>query len=166
MFVMAYPDKVDRYIAYAQMGVDSVDIAKRKQNLKLYRDNAYIQIPELGWHGRFYSLTPKSANFPEVVDAYAKAAAAVEINTPTSPQLDLVTLLPMLNPKIITVPTMIIHGQFDDVADTKQLLPFFDQLVNPNKRYVVIPNAGHMMMYQQGYRSFQRVVIDYLKEQF
>ena len=49
----------------------------------------------------------------------------------------------------ITVPTMIIHGQYDDVADTKQLMPFFEQLPNANKRYVVVPNAGHMMMYQK-----------------
>lgn len=166
IFVMAHPEKVEKYISYAQMGPDSVDIAKRKQNINLYRDKVYIQIPEAAWHGRFYSLTPKNVNFPEVVDAYAKAAALVEINTPTSPQLDLVTLLPMLNPKLITVPTMLIHGEFDDVADTKQLLPFFDQIPNPNKRYVIVPNGGHMMMFQQGYSIFQRTVIDYFKSSF
>lgn len=166
LFVMAHPEKVDRYVSYAQMGIDSIDIGKRRANLKTYQDKVYIQIPEAGWHGRFYSLTPKEDNFPEVVDAYAKSAAAVEVNTATSPQLDLVTKLPMLNPAQIIVPTMIIHGQYDDVADTKQLMPFFEQLPNANKRYVVVPNAGHMMMYQKGYSIFQQAVSDYFKEKF
>ena len=166
LFVMAHPEKVDRYVSYAQMGIDSIDIAKRRANLKTYQDKVYIQIPEAGWHGRFYSLTPKEDNFPEVVDAYAKSAAAIEVNTATSPQLDLATKLPILNPAQIIVPTMIIHGQYDDVADTKQLMPFFEQLPNANKRYVVVPNAGHMMMYQKGYGIFQQVVVDYFKEQF
>lgn len=166
LFVMAHPEKVDRYVSYAQMGIDSIDIGKRRANLKTYQDKIYIQIPEAGWHGRFYSLTPKEDNFPEVVDAYAKSAAAIEVNTPTSPQLDLVSKLPMLNAAQITVPTMIIHGQYDDVADIKQLMPFFEQLPNANKRYVVVPNAGHMMMYQKGYSIFQQAISDYFKEQF
>ena len=166
LFVMAHPEKVDRYVSYAQMGIDSIDIAKRRPNLKMFQEKVYIQIPEAGWHGRFYSLTPKEDNFPEVVDAYAKSAAAIEINTATSPQLELVTKLPMLNAAQITVPTMIIHGEYDDVADTKQLLPFFEQLPNANKRYVVVPNAGHMMMYQKGYSIFQQAVTDYFKERF
>jgi pimeloyl-ACP methyl ester carboxylesterase len=45
-------------------------------------------------------------------------------------------------------------------------MPFFEQLPNANKRYVVVPNAGHMMMYQKGYSIFQQAVSDYFKEQF
>lgn len=166
MFVMANPQKVDRYISYAQMGVDSPDIAKRRQNIHVFRSKVYTQIPEASWHPRFYSMTPKEANYPEAVNTYAKAAVAVEKNTPTSPQLDMVTILPMLNPKLITVPTMIIHGQYDDVCDVAQLTPFFVQLPNPNKRYVQVPDAGHMMMYQKGYKIFQQAVVNYLTEQF
>lgn len=166
LFVMAHPDKVDRYVSYAQMGIDSVDIAKRRPNLKMYQEKVYIQIPEQGWHGRFYSLTPNENNYPDVVDAFAKAAASVEKNTPTSPQLDLITKLPMLDASKIVVPTMIIHGQYDDVADTKQLLPFFEQLPNPNKRYVIVPDAGHMMMLQKGHTIFQQAITDYFSEQF
>ena len=166
MFVMAHPDKVDRYIAFAQMGIDSADIARRRQNIDTYAGKAYVHITEAGWHTRFTSLTPAEVNYPEVVDAFAKAASQVELETPTSPQLDMVTLLPMLNPRLITVPVMLIHGQFDDVADTRQLLPFFDLLPNPNKRYVIIPDGGHMIMFQKGYQAFQDTVVAYLRQDF
>jgi len=59
----------------------------------------------------------------------------------------------------LTVPVMIIHGQYDDVADLDGLFPFFAQLPNPRKQYVVVPDAGHMMHLQKGHRLFQHEVI-------
>ena len=108
-------------------------------------------------------MTPAAATEPEVVEAFAKAAAQVEEKTPTGPQLDMVTLMPLLNPRLMPVPTMLIHGQYDDVADLDGLLPFFQQLPNPYKRYVVIPNAGHMMHLQGGHRAFQHEVVSFFK---
>ena len=158
MFVMAEPAKVEKYISYAQMHVNSPDIAKRRPRIEVFRKNAYISIPEAGWKPRFYSMTPAEANDPEVVDAFAKAAVQVEVKSPTGPQLDMVTIMPMVNPRLMPVPTMIIHGQYDDVADLDGLLPFFAQLPNPRKQYVIVPDAGHMMHLQKGHRIFQQQV--------
>ncbi len=109
-------------------------------------------------------MTPSEANDPEVVDSFAKAAIGIEVRTPTGPQLDMVTIMPMVNPRLLPIPTMIIHGEYDDVADIEGLLPFFKQLPNPYKRYVVIPDAGHMMHLQKGHRLFQHEVAGFLKD--
>ena len=159
MFVMAQPGKVERYISYAQMHVNSPDLAKRRARIDAFRQNAYVSIPEAGWKPRFTSMAPAEVNDPEVVDAFAKAAAEVEVKSPTGPQLDMVTIMPMVNPRLMTVPVMIIHGQYDDVADLDGLFPFFAQLPNPRKQYVVVPDAGHMMHLQKGHRLFQHEVI-------
>jgi pimeloyl-ACP methyl ester carboxylesterase len=164
MFVMAHPEKVAKYVSYAQMHINSPDLAKRRPRLEAFRKTPYISIPEAGWKPRFSSMTPAAANDPAVVDAFAKAAAQVEVKTPTGPQLDMVTLMPMLNPRLMPVPTMLIHGEYDDVADLDALLPFFQQLPNPYKQYVVIPNAGHMMHLQSGHRVFQHEVVSFFKE--
>ena len=159
MFVMAQPAKVAKYISYAQMHVNSPDIAKRRPRVDVFRRDAYISIPEAGWKPRFYSMTPADANDTAVVDAYAKAAVQVEVKSPTGPQLDMVTIMPMINPRLMPVPMMIIHGQYDDVADLEGLLPFFRSLPNPSKQYIVVPDAGHMMHLQKGHRLFQHQVI-------
>jgi pimeloyl-ACP methyl ester carboxylesterase len=164
MFVMAHPDKVSKYISYAQMHVESPDLAKRRQRIGAFRANPYVVVPEAGWKPRFYSLTPAAANVPAAVDAYAHAAALVETRTATGPQLDMVTIMPMLNARLMTVPVMLIHGEFDDVADTTGLMPFFQALPNPEKRYVIIPNAGHMMLFQKGRQRFQQAVLDFLRD--
>jgi pimeloyl-ACP methyl ester carboxylesterase len=163
MFVMAHPEKVARYVSFAQMHVDSVDIAKRRPRIEAFRKDPYITIPEAGWKPRFYSMTPVEANDSDVVATYAKAAAQVEKKTPTGPQLDMVTILPMVNARLVVVPTMIIHGQYDDVADPDGLIPFFQKLPNPYKKYVVIPDAGHMMHLQKGHLLFQREVASFFK---
>ncbi len=161
MFVMAFPQKVERYVSFAQMHVNSPDIARRRPRIEVFRKNSYISIPEAGWKPRFYSMTPASANDPDVVDAYARAAAAVEKRTATGPQLDMVTIMPMINPRLMPVPIMIIHGEYDDVADLDGLFPFFKQLPNPHKKYVVVPQAGHMMHLQLGHLIFQHEVISF-----
>jgi pimeloyl-ACP methyl ester carboxylesterase len=163
MFIMAHPEKVAKYVSYAQMHVNSPDLAKRRPQLEAFRKTPYLSIPEAGWKPRFASMTPAAVTEPEVVEAYAKAAVRVEEKTPTGPQLDMVTLMPMLNPRLMPVPTMLIHGEYDDVADLDGLLPFFQQLPNPYKRYVVIPNAGHMMHLQGGHRVFQHEVASFFK---
>jgi pimeloyl-ACP methyl ester carboxylesterase len=103
-------------------------------------------------------MAPAEVNDPAVVDAYARAAAQIEFMSPTGPQLDMATLMPMVNARLMPVPTMVIHGQYDDVADLDGLLPFFRQLPHPDKRYIVVPDAGHMMHLQKGHRLFQEVV--------
>jgi len=162
MFVMAAPQKVRRYISYAQMHLNSPDIAKRRPRVDFFRKNPYITIPEAAWKPRFTSMTPPEANDPLVVDTYAKVAAEVETKSPTGPQLDMVTIMPMINPRLMPVPTMIIHGQYDDVADLEGLFPFFRDLPNPAKQYVIISDAGHMMHLQKGHLQFQQAVIGFL----
>jgi len=146
-----------------QMHVNSPDLAQRQPRLEAFRKTPYLSIPEAGWKSRFASMTPAAATDPVVVETFAKAAVQVEVQTPTGPQLDMVTLMPMLNPKLMPVPTMLIHGEYDDVADLDRLLPFFQQQPNPYKRYVVIPNAGHMMYQQGGHRLFQHEVVSFFK---
>jgi pimeloyl-ACP methyl ester carboxylesterase len=163
MFIMAHPEKTEKYVSYAQMHINSPDIARRRPKIEFFRKNPYISIPEAGWKGRFYSMTPAEVNDSEIIDGYAKAANNIEIKSPNGPQLDMVTIMPMVNPCLLPIPTMIIHGEYDDVADLEGLVPFFKQLPNPYKRYVVIPDAGHMMHLQKGHLLFQQEVASFFK---
>jgi pimeloyl-ACP methyl ester carboxylesterase len=158
LYVIAHPDRVARYVSYAQMHALSPDILRRYARLEAYRKGPYLQIPSDGWKARFTSMTPADLSDPEVIEAFAGAAAAVETRTPTGPQVDMATRLPMVDPRRIMVPVMLIHGAHDDVADPNGLLPFFVALANAEKKYVVVPDAGHMMHLQAGHRAFQREV--------
>lgn len=159
--VMAQPHKVAKYVSYAQMHADSHDLVLRRSRLDAFRRAPYIRITDAGWKLRFYSLTPEEVNEPEVVEAFAQAAAQSQPRSPTGPQVDLLTRQPLVEADRMPVPVMMIHGQHDDVADLDGLWPFFRRLPNANKRYVVIPDAGHMMHLQLGHRLFQREVANF-----
>jgi pimeloyl-ACP methyl ester carboxylesterase len=160
-FVMAHPEKVARYASYAQMHADSPDLKTRRPRLAVFERSPYIRITEQGWKLRFKSLTPDAVNDPAVMDAFARAAVLAEEKSPTGPQIDVLTRLPLVDPSRITVPTMMVHGQYDDVADTGGLLPFFAALPNPDKQYVVVPDGGHMLHLQRGHARLQRVLVDW-----
>lgn len=163
LFVMQHPEKVARYICYAQMHAGSPDLQVRREKLEIYRENPYITIPIADWKTRFYSMTPEAVNDVNVIDVFAHAAAVAECMTPTGPQLDLLTLMPILDARKIKVPVMVIHGEYDDVADLDGLFPFFRDLPNRDKRYVVLPDGGHILHLQKGHGQFQRAVSDFLK---
>jgi len=158
MFVMAHPQKVARYISYAQMHADSPDLLARRPRLATFQRSPYLRITESGWKLRFDSMTPPEASEAAVVEAFARSAALVETRSPTGPQVDLLTKLPMVDAARLRVPVMMIQGQYDDVADLAGLWPFFRELPHPYKKYVVIPDAGHMMHLQKGHRQFQHEV--------
>lgn len=160
-FVMAQPQKVQRYASYAQMHAKSPDLEARRSRLATFQRAPYIRISEPGWKLRFNSMTPEEVNDPGVMDAFARSAALVETKSPTGPQVDLLTRQPLIDASKITVPTMMIHGQYDDVADLEGLLPFFSALPNPDKQYTVVPDGGHMLHLQKGHARFQRAVADW-----
>lgn len=70
--------------------------------------------------------------------------------------------LPILDPARITVPTMIIHGEEDYASREQDLLPFYAQLGTRDKRYVLLPGGGHLVMLERGHRRFQREVLSFL----
>lgn len=157
-FLMQHGHKVTRYVSYAQQHPESPDLAARRHRLPTFQRAPYLRITEQGWKLRFDSMTPPEVNDPRIVDTFARAAAEVETKSPTGPHVDLLMRQPLIDATRITVPTLMIHGQYDDVSDLPGLLPFFTALPNPDKQYTVIPAGGHMLHLQQGRGPFQRAV--------
>lgn len=44
MFIMAYPQKTAKFVSYAQMHVNSTDLAKRRPKIEDFRKNPYVMI--------------------------------------------------------------------------------------------------------------------------
>jgi pimeloyl-ACP methyl ester carboxylesterase len=70
--------------------------------------------------------------------------------------------LPILDPKRIVVPTLIIFGEKDFAANDADLLPFFEQLNTHDKSYVQLPESGHVMILEKGHRRLQHEVLSFL----
>ncbi len=50
-------------------------------------------------------------------------------------------------------------GRGDFAAKEEDLLPFYSQLNTHDKRYVLVPDGGHMLILENGHRRFQYEVL-------
>jgi pimeloyl-ACP methyl ester carboxylesterase len=51
--------------------------------------------------------------------------------------------LPLVDPEKLTVPTLMLRGQFDGIAAFDDLVHFFAKLPNPDKHLAVMPGIAH-----------------------
>ncbi len=84
-----------------------------------------------------------------VIEAYADAITALDDSVPTGTYVDMCSRLPVVDPEKITVPTIVMRGQWDGIAAMDDLLKFFAKLPNPDKQFAVMPGISHASFQQK-----------------
>jgi alpha-beta hydrolase superfamily lysophospholipase len=69
-----------------------------------------------------------------VVEAFADAVLALDKLVPTGTYVDMSANLPVIDPTKISVPVLIMRGQWDGIASFQDLANFFTKVPNPDKR--------------------------------
>jgi pimeloyl-ACP methyl ester carboxylesterase len=87
----------------------------------------------------------------EVINAFADAVTALDNSVPTGTYVDMCSNLPVVDPEKITVPTLIMRGQWDGIASFDDLMAFFARLPNPDKHFAVMPGISHASFQQKNY---------------
>jgi pimeloyl-ACP methyl ester carboxylesterase len=87
----------------------------------------------------------------KVVDAFAKAICALDDSMPNGTYIDMCSRLPLVDPEKITVPTIVMRGQYDGIAGFEDLTQFFEKLPNPDKQFTVMAGISHASFQQKNY---------------
>jgi pimeloyl-ACP methyl ester carboxylesterase len=144
LFAQRHPERVKRLAldALVWTGEGSPTLTDRKKRLAEYRasnrrpiDRAFVQSIFTRDHPGTSDLT--------VVDAFADAVLALDSSMPTGTYIDMSANLPVVDPEKITVPTLIMRGQWDGIASYQDLSNFFATLPNPDKQFAVMPGIAH-----------------------
>jgi pimeloyl-ACP methyl ester carboxylesterase len=164
LYAMQHPERVDKLILYAPQWKGTAEyrdrLRKRIENggtpLGQYRINTeeaarsdFVQ-GELALHPQFDE---------DVVALYAREALQMDPQSPNA-FVDNANL-PILDPLRITVPTMVIFGEYDYFAKEEDLLPFFSLLKTRDKRFVLLPHGGHALILEKDHRRFQQEVLSF-----
>ena len=99
-----------------------------------------------------------------VVDAFADAILALDDSMPTGTYIDMCAHLPVVDPERITVPTMIMRGQFDGIAAIDDLMAFFQRLPNPDKQFSMMAGISHISFQQKNYRIAYHILHAYFSQ--
>jgi pimeloyl-ACP methyl ester carboxylesterase len=85
------------------------------------------------------------------IHAFADAILALDDSVPTGTYVDMCSKLPLVDPAKITVPTIIMRGEFDGIAGFDDLIEFFKRLPNPAKQFAVMAGIAHASFQQKNY---------------
>ena len=86
-----------------------------------------------------------------VVDAFAEAIVALDDSIPNGTYIDMCANLPLIDPAKITVPTIIMRGEFDGIAGLDDLIRFYEALPNMDKQLAIMPGISHASFQQKNY---------------
>jgi pimeloyl-ACP methyl ester carboxylesterase len=101
------------------------------------------------------------AAIPEVVATFVSKALAVDPQSPNGVLLDWRTDPLKIDPRQLTMPTLMIYGADDVITPVAgpNVQPFFERLATPEKKFVSVPDAGHaFFMEQQRARWYAEVL--------
>ena len=98
---------------------------------------------------------------PRVVDAFADAILALDDSMPNGTYIDMCSKLPVVDPLAITVPTLVLRGQYDGIAAFDDLVAFFKLLPSADKQFTVMAGISHASFQQKNYLMVYAILFDW-----
>jgi pimeloyl-ACP methyl ester carboxylesterase len=152
LFAERHPERVAKLALDAMVwtGKDSPTLAERRKRLPEFLVKNRRPIDRAFVHSVFTRDHPGCAD-TATVDAHADAVLTLDDSMPTGTYVDMCSKLPVVNPRNILSPTLILRGQFDGVASLDDLIDFFKLLPNMNKQFSVMAGMSHASFQQKNY---------------
>ncbi len=144
-------------------GEGSPTLAERKKRLPEYQSKNRRPIDRAFVHSIFTRDHPGTAE-DKVVEAFADAILALDSSMPTGTYVDMCSKLPVVDPEKITVPTIIMRGQWDGIASLGDLLAFFQKLPNPDKQFTIMPGISHASFQQKNYQLVYHILLSFFSQ--
>ena len=152
LFAERHPGRVARLAldAFVWTGAGSPTLAERRKRLPEFIaqnrrpiDRAFVR----SIFARDHPATGDAAT----VNAFADATLALDDSVPTGTYVDMCSKLPLVDPARLTVPTLVMRGEYDGIAAMDDLLEFFKRLPNADKQFCVMPGISHASFQQKNY---------------
>lgn len=159
LFTERHPERIAKVAldAFVWTGEGSHTLEQRKKKLPefLARNRRPIDRPFV--HSIFQRDDPDTVE-QTVVEAFADAILTLDDSMPTGTYVDMCSRLPLLDPKKLTVPTIILRGEYDGIAGMDDLIDYFKLLPNMNKQFSVMRGISHASFQQKNYMMVYQIL--------
>jgi pimeloyl-ACP methyl ester carboxylesterase len=159
LFTERHPERVARLAldAFVWTGQGSPTLEKRRLKMDEWTranrrpiDHAFVQ-------SIFNRDHPGTAE-DRVIDAFAQAILTLDTSMPTGTYVDMCSKLPLVDPKKLNVPTIVMRGEYDGIASFQDLIDFFQLLPNADKQFTVMAGISHASFQQKNYYNVYHVL--------
>jgi pimeloyl-ACP methyl ester carboxylesterase len=165
LFAERHPDRVARLAldAYVWTGQGAPTLEQRRKKLPEFVARKRRPIDRPFVYSIFERDHPECAE-KRVVDAFADAILALDDSMPNGTYIDMCSRLPVNDPAKITMPTLILRGQYDGIAAFDDLIEFFKRLPNPDKQFTVMAGISHASFQQKNYLMVYHILHAYFTQ--
>ena len=165
LFAERHPEMVDRLAldAHVWTGEGSPTLHERRKKLPEFQSKNRRPINRDFVFSIFNRDHPGAAD-DATINAFADAILKLDNSVPTGTYVDMCSKLPIVNPENITVPTLIMRGQWDGIASMDDLIEFFKKLPNPDKQFIVMPGISHASLQQKNYKLVQHILLSFFSQ--
>jgi pimeloyl-ACP methyl ester carboxylesterase len=162
-YAMIEPQRVSRLVlaAFTYKGADSPTLKKRAEQLEYYRTH------NMRPRGRdmIRSIATRDkvgTSDPAVMDALADVELKYGDQVPTGTYLDMTANLPVVDPKKLPAPVMLIRGEYDGIASVDDLFDFYRQLPNGDRQFTILPGTAHSVVLATNRQLFWHAMHEFL----
>jgi pimeloyl-ACP methyl ester carboxylesterase len=161
-----HPERVKRLAldAYVWTGEGSPTLADRKKKLPDFIARNRRPIDRAFVHSIFDRDHPGCAD-KATVEAFADAILSLDDSMPTGTYVDMCSRLPVNDPLKLTMPTVIMRGEYDGIASFDDLVEFFKKLPNADKQFIVMKGISHASFQQKNYKMVYEILHNFFAQQ-
>jgi pimeloyl-ACP methyl ester carboxylesterase len=165
LFAQRHAERVRRLAldALVWTGEGSPTLAERRKRLPQYRAANRRPINREFVRSIFTRDHPGTSDLT-VVEAFADQVLALDDSVPNGLYIDMSANLPILDPERISVPTLVMRGQWDGIAAFQDLSNFFGKLPNPDKQFIVMPGIAHTSTRSKNWRLVYHLLDSYFSQ--
>jgi alpha-beta hydrolase superfamily lysophospholipase len=148
-FAQAKPEHVERLIlsAFTYKGTGAEEIARRRKRVDELRANPRRKRDAEMIRSIFTRDGHPGSTDPAVPEAIIAMEMKFGETIPTGTYLDMAVNLPLVDPKKVPAPVLMIRGEWDGNSTNEDLLDFYAQLPNGDRQFVILPNTAHSIGY-------------------
>ena len=159
LFAERHPECVERLAldAFVWTGKESPTLAERKKKLPEFQSKNRRPIDRAFVRSIFTRDHPGTAE-DATIEAVAEAILKLDDSVPTGTYVDMCSKLPLVDPKKIEVPTILMRGEFDGIASLEDQLEFFSLLPHPDKQFAVMAGISHASFQQKNYLTAYHIL--------
>ena len=150
-FAQAEPGRVNRLMlcAFTYKGNGAAEIERRRKRIEALRANPRRKRDAAMIRSIFTRDGHPDLYDPAMVEALIADEMKFGDEVPSGTYLDMATNLPIVDPKKIVSPVLMLRGEFDGNSTNADLLDFFGQLPNGDRQFVILPRTAHSAGYSK-----------------
>jgi len=163
-FAQVRPEHVDRLVlsAFTYKGEGSPTLKQRAERLEYYRTHN-TRLRDRAMIRSIFTRDGLANSYdPAVADALADEELKYGDQVPTGTYLDMTANLPLVDPKKVQSPVLLIRGEHDGIATVADLIDFYQQLPNGDRQFVILPNVAHSPVFSINRHLLWHVVREFL----